>query len=149
MILTVDVDGVPMGMVCFALPPTQTSQHYGTACWELARLWLDDLMPTNSETWVLGQAVKYVKKNHTDIGALVSYADPTVGHEGTMYLAANWIPDGVTTSKVEYQLREPGLFGEMIKRFGRDAHVPKGAPVEKVMRVSKRRFVYWLKRTKS
>ena len=151
LILTIEVDGLPSGMVCFALPPKETSVRYGCACWELARLWLDDSMPTNAETWAIAQAVRYVKKHHPEIGLLVSYADPSVGHQGTIYLAANWEREGRTdegrkTAKFDYTVTEPTLFGEEVKRFSRAAHVPEGATVGRLARVSKPRFIYRLRK---
>ncbi len=150
LVLTIDVDGLPSGMVCFALPPKETSVRYGVACWELARLWLDDSMPTNAETWAIAQAVKYVKRHHLEIGMLVSYADPSVGHQGTIYLAANWEREGETeprkTARFDYTITEPTLFGDEVKRFGRRAHVPEGATVERLARVSKPRFIYRLRK---
>lgn len=151
LILTVDVDKEPSGMVCFALPPRETNIRYGTTCWELARLWLEERMPTNAETWVISRAVKYVKRYHSEVGLLVSYADPSVGHQGTIYLAANWKRDGQTdegrsTARFDYTVTEPTLFGDEVKRFSRATHASKKRSISRLARVSKPRFIYWLKK---
>ena len=55
----------------------------------LARLWLDDSLPKNSESRVLAISVRLLARTH-GIRALLSYADPAVGHIGTIYQAAGW-----------------------------------------------------------
>ena len=68
----------------------------GGETWELARLWLEDSVPQNAETWLIAKAVKYIRQNLPAVKVLVSYADPSAGHRGTIYKAANWIADGRT-----------------------------------------------------
>ena len=46
-----------LGVIVFALPPRETSKRYGGETWELARLWIDDGVPRNGETWLIGKAV--------------------------------------------------------------------------------------------
>lgn len=149
LVLSVDVDLQPMGMICFGLPPRETGKRYKAECWELARVWLDDSLPTNAETWAIGQAVRYVKRHHPEVGCLVSYADPTVGHEGRMYLAANWTPDGRTdedrlTPRFDLVERSYDLLGPTVKRYSRAAHAPV-ATLERLPRASKRRYIYRLR----
>lgn len=132
-----------LGVVVFALPPRETSKRYGGETWELARLWLDDGVPQNGETYLIGRAVRYVKQHHPAIKMLVSYADPSVGHSGTVYRAANWRADGRTdddrkTPRVDYVDAVSG------KRYSRRGHVPGGVTIRRVPRVSKHRFTYRL-----
>ena len=47
----VRLDGKVVGCIVFALPPKQTFKRYGGLTWELARVWLDDCMPRNTETY--------------------------------------------------------------------------------------------------
>lgn len=134
-----------IGVIVFALPPRETAKRYGVPLvWELARLFVIDGTPKNTESWFMARAVAWVKRNRPDVGALVSYADPSAGHAGTIYKAANWIADGRTdqerkTPRFDYQ----GANGE---HYSRRAHVPEGAVITRVPRVSKYRFVYWLDR---
>src|SRR4029077_538726 len=44
-----------LGTIVFALPPRETSKRYGGETWELARLWLDDAVPQNAETWFIAR----------------------------------------------------------------------------------------------
>ncbi len=152
LVLVVEVDATPVGMICFGLPPRETDRRYGVKCWELARVWIDDSIPSNAETWAIGQAVRHVARHHPDVGCLVSYADPSVGHEGRMYLAANWTPDGSTddcrkTPRFDMVERQTDLLGERVKRFSRAAHVRRrDQHLERLPRVSKRRYIYRLSR---
>lgn len=132
-----------LGVIVFALPPRETSKRYGGETWELARLWLDDSVPKNAETWLIGKAVRYIRRNCPTVKVLVSYADPSAGHTGTIYKAANWSSDGRTdqerkTPRFDYA---DAFIG---KRYSRRSHVPEGTEVKRLPRVSKHRFVYRL-----
>lgn len=135
----------PIGCIVFALPPRETMKRYGGETWELARLWLDDAVPQNGETYLIAQAIKYIRRHHPTIGTLVSYADPSVGHSGTIYRAANWTSDGRTdddrkSPRNDYADANTG------KKYSRRSQVPAGTTIKFVPRVSKYRFIYRLKR---
>jgi hypothetical protein len=53
----------------------------------LARLWLADELPRNSESRVLGVVLRHLRRT-TDWKLLLTYADPSAGHVGTIYQAA-------------------------------------------------------------
>lgn len=63
----------------------------------LARLWLSDDLPPNSESRILGLLVRFLRKN-TSVRFLVSYADPAAGHVGTVYQAAGWLYTGLANA---------------------------------------------------
>lgn len=88
--------GELMGCAVYALPPRETCKRYGGLTWELARLWVDDRMPRNTETFLIGKSIRYILKTHKNVKALVSYADPSQEHVGRIYRASNWITDGRT-----------------------------------------------------
>lgn len=134
-------DWFSVGMIVYALPPRETAVRYGGTTWEMARLWIDDSIPTNGESWLISQSVRYIKANHSSVVALVTYADPSVGHTGAIYRAANWIEDGRTDGR-RFDLQD-AVTG---KRYGRHSHVPPGAQTVRVPRVSKARFVYQIVR---
>jgi hypothetical protein len=108
-----------VGVIVFALPPRETITHYGGTTWELARLWIDDSMPRNSESWFVGQAVRHVRKTHREAKCLVSYADPSRGHQGHIYRAASWKFDGDTAGHTDYVVNG--------KKYARRSHVPGGS----------------------
>lgn len=130
----------PVGVVVFALPPRETAKRYGGETWELARLWIEDGIPSNGESWLIAKAVKYVKNHKKTVRVLVSYADPSAGHSGTIYRAANWESDGRTdqerkTPRFDYADAATG------KKYSRRGHVPPGIEIKRVPRVSKLRFI--------
>lgn len=132
-----------LGVIVYALPPRETSKRYGGETWELARLWLDDTVPKNAETWLIAKSIKYIKKHRPDVKVLVSYADPSAGHAGVIYKAANWTADGRTdddrkTPRFDYANAISG------KRYSRRSHIPEGVTIARIPRVSKHRFVYRL-----
>jgi hypothetical protein len=131
-----------VGVVVFALPPRETAKRYKVPLvWELARLFINDSEPFNSETWFVARAIRYVKKNVPSVGAIVSYADPSHGHSGKIYKAGNWIEDGRTDQERKTPRFDYSVNGKV---YSRRAHVPSGALITRVPRVSKFRFVMWL-----
>jgi hypothetical protein len=131
-------DGDLLGVVVFAAPPRETEKRYGGTTWELARLWVDDSVPRNAESWLLARAAAHVRRNHPAVIMLVSYADPSKGHEGTIYRAAGWRADGWTDQgrlvpRCDY-VDSTG------KHYSRRAHVPDGVKVRRVARQPKYRF---------
>jgi len=136
--------GLPIGVIVFAIPPRETIKRYGGETWELARLWIADHVPQNAETYLISQAIKYIRKHHQVVKTLVSYADPSVGHAGTVYKAANWIADGRTdddrkSPRNDYADAATG------KKYSRRSQVPPGIEIKRVPRVSKHRFIYRLR----
>lgn len=132
-----------VGAIVYADAPPETSRRYGGYTWELARLWIKDGIPRNAESWLISQSIKFIRRNHPDVVALVSYADPSAGHVGTIYRASNWTPDGRTdderkSPRFDYADATTG------KKYGRAAHIPDGAQLIRVPRVSKYRYVYRL-----
>src|SRR5208337_2140169 len=130
-----------IGCIVFALPPRETMRRYGVSlAWELARLFIEDGTPKNAETWFVSRAIKWVRSNRPDVLCLVSYADPSAGHQGTIYKAGNWIPDGRTdqerrTPRFDYEIPEmrESLFGVTSrKRYSRRAHVPEGVTTQRI-----------------
>lgn len=59
-------------------------------CLELLRLFSEDGLPKNTESYCIGQSFKYLKENYPSYKYLISYADPNFGHVGTIYQATNW-----------------------------------------------------------
>ena len=61
---------------------------------ELTRLFIFDEYGKNTESAVLSQTFKWLKKNAPDIQVLISYSDPGQEHLGIIYQATNWIYQG-------------------------------------------------------
>jgi hypothetical protein len=136
-------DGRPVGCIIYSAPPREADKRYGGKTWELARLYLLDEVPKNAETWLIAQSVKWIKRNNRDVQHLLSYADPSAGHSGTIYKAANWRQDGRTdderkSPRCDYVDARTG------KKYGRKGNMPSDAVVTRIPRVSKFRFVLTL-----
>jgi len=61
----------------------------------LARLWLADELPANSESRVLGVVLRHLARGGR-YKLVLSYADPAAGHVGTIYQASGWTYMGTT-----------------------------------------------------
>jgi hypothetical protein len=141
LVLGLKHNGKLRGGIVFALPPRETAKRYGGVTWELARLWIEDKIPSNAETWLIAQAVRHIRKHRPAVQTLVSDADPSVGHQGTVYKAANWVADGRTdderkTPRFDYADAVTG------KKYSRRSHVPESVTIKRVPRISKHRFIY-------
>lgn len=62
---------------------------------ELRRLCCIDNTPKNTESYFIGHTLRWLKRN-TKIKTVISYADTTYGHEGTIYKASNFKLVGMT-----------------------------------------------------
>ena len=69
-------------------------------CIDIRRMACLDSSPKNSESYFLGQVIKWIKQN-TDYNHVLSYSDTTQGHMGTIYKASNFRSIGLT-SKTKY-----------------------------------------------
>lgn len=93
---------------------------------ELARFVLLDEVPSNGETWFLGQCFRSLRKNADLPGGVVSCADPTPrrtadgrlvmpGHVGTIYQAFNGAYVGRTKARVLNMFGDGTVFSERAK----------------------------------
>jgi hypothetical protein len=62
---------------------------------ELKRLCCIDNTPKNTESFFIGNTLRWLKKN-TKIKTVISYADTTYSHDGTIYKASNFKHSGMT-----------------------------------------------------
>jgi len=65
-------------------------------CIDIRRMACIDDSPKNSESWFLSQIIRWCATN-TNYDFVLSYSDKTVGHNGTIYKAANFKNIGETT----------------------------------------------------
>jgi hypothetical protein len=117
-------------------------------CLVLTRLWLSDELPSNSESKVIGVVVRALKQN-THIKFLVSYADPTQGHVGTIYQATNWLYTGLSEAMPLYDLGDGKARQSRSLAHGFGTHsvkhlVDSGINVTLIPQSSKYRYVYFL-----
>ena len=98
-----------IGSVIYSLPSRNQITKSLDRCYvignvfELSRLVLIDGLPKNTGSYLIGKTVRHIKRVLKDVKALVSYADTTEGHEGTIYKASNWIEVGKTAKNYHYE----------------------------------------------
>lgn len=63
-------------------------------CRELTRLWSPDGMPKNTESRLIAESIKLLPK---EVNLIVSFADPTHNHIGTIYQATNFYYTGLSS----------------------------------------------------
>jgi hypothetical protein len=138
-------DGKPSGLIVFSsIHFTRLRDEFGyeglPTKWQvlsLSRLWLHDNLPHNSETCVIGKAMKMVQKRWIEVHPprfpdepyhilkVISYSD-TRFHQGTIYRAANFRDTGTTKSEKRHKnTRGAGLDGAQLRRFVYDLDMPR------------------------
>lgn len=95
------VDDVLAGCCTFGIPPVPNVQRacgeeYRTRTIELNRLFIHDWSGRNSESWLIGQAIKWLQKLEPQYCVIISYADPAFDHVGRVYQATNWLYTGTS-----------------------------------------------------
>ena len=88
---------------------------------ELHRLVILDITPKNTESWFIGQVLKQIQNDRPDVWGILSFADKTEGHYGTIYQATNALYCGTTAKATFYmdqnnRLRHPRQAGVNISR---------------------------------
>lgn len=124
-----------VGVVTFGTPPSRHLQM--SACpsepsnvIELNRLWVDDSMPRNSESWFVSRALKQLPPR-----IVVSYADTAQGHTGYVYRALNFRYAGWTdmdrkTPRFDYIPIDPTKHSRDAFRSGHTARIRRQPKVK-------------------
>ena len=106
------VSGRVRGVLTFGVPPSRHLQQ--SACpsdpdlvLELNRLWTEDDLPRNTESWFVARALRLLPPR-----IIVSYADTKQGHLGYVYRASNFNYAGWTdmerkTPRFDYLPADP------------------------------------------
>lgn len=79
----------PMHTIQKLFPSLGTADYF-----EIGRMAMTDEMPRNSESQMLSQLVKWLKKFHPEIKILFTWADGMLGKVGYVYQASNFIYTG-------------------------------------------------------
>ena len=69
--------------------------------YELTRLWIDDTVPKNGESFLIGNTLKLLDRQ-----IIVSFADSSQGHYGVVYQATNFLYTGLSA-----KFRDPKVRG--------------------------------------
>lgn len=116
-----------IGVLMFATPCSESVRasvfgpEYVDHVTELHRLHIMDCTPKNTESWFIARCLKLLKQDKPHIWAVLSFADSTVGHVGTIYKATNAYRLGKTGRSTFYidqegRLRHPRQNGVNITR---------------------------------
>ena len=89
--------GPPAGKVMKGLYDEVTQRSW----WELKRLALSDLCPKNSESRVIALCIKLIRKQY-NVAGILTYADDSVGHKGTIYKACGFEYRGLVAEKSDF-----------------------------------------------
>jgi len=69
---------------------------------EFSRLWMHDNYGCNTESWFIAKCMKALQKKFTTYEGVVTWADGGIGHNGTVYRAANFVYDGDSRKVKKY-----------------------------------------------
>jgi len=117
-------------------------------CLTLTRFWLADELPRNSESRVLGLILRHLKR-HTDLKFLITYADPSQGHLGTIYQATGWTYTGLSQANPLYDLGDGKVHHSRSLSHAYGSHSLRhfsscGIDITLVPQVAKHRYIFFL-----
>lgn len=140
-------------IVVFSIPPNPNISRWlvgePNKVLELSRLWAPDGHAKNLMSRAVSHAVKLLKKDAPGYEAVVSYADPNVGHNGGVYKACSWVFCGQSEEGRYYRLPGDGNPPVSRRKFHSGKRSLKKAEIislgyEEVKRPGKLRFAFGL-----
>ena len=100
---TLSFRGRILGVCLFSKPSRQNiTIPNANSLLELSRLFVVDGTPKNAESYFIAKCLHWLKVN-TEFDAVVSFSDPTEGHEGVIYKASNFKYLGQTLPNYHYE----------------------------------------------
>jgi hypothetical protein len=103
--------------------------------YELTRLWVDDSVPKNGESFLIGNTIKQLDKEF-----IVSFADSSQDHLGIVYQATNFLYTGLST-----KFRDPKVKGLENQHHAGYAY---GLTNKQVIEKFGEENVYWVERAR-
>jgi hypothetical protein len=139
-----------IGCLMFATPCSENvrasvfGKEFKNSVIELHRLHIQDGTPKNTESFFISKCLKSLRKDRPQTLAVISFADPTQGHVGTIYQASNFQYYGISGKCKFYldennRLRHPRQCGRNIS--AQEAKAKNWVPTE---RLGKHRYIYLL-----
>jgi len=136
----------PLGVVTYGVSPSSTllrgicGDEEKQNVYELNRLWVDDRLQKNAESFLVSKSMKFLDKE-----IIVSFADTGQNHIGTIYQACNFLYTGLSSKfkdpKIEgieghHATYAHGMTNEqVVEKFG--------MKVSFVERTRKHRYIYF------
>lgn len=147
------VDGVLAGVCTYGEPASQKTRKavcgetHTNIVTELNRLFIFDSLGKNSESWLIGQSLRFLPSP----SILVSFADTGKSHQGYVYQATNWIYTGLSDNSGAYSRIEINGIERTSKSFFDELGTQSRAVIEKYYPdaifyeyTRKHRYVYFL-----
>ena len=140
--------GTILGVIVYGVSPSSTllkgvcGESEKSNVYELTRLWVDDCVPSNGESYLIANTIKLLDRE-----IIVSFADTSQNHRGVVYQACNFIYTGLSS-----KFRDPKVRGLEHQHHATYAHgLTNKQVVEKygeenvyfVARPRKCRYVYF------
>lgn len=100
-------DGECFGVVTYGISPSSTllkgvcGEDEAKNIYELTRLWIDDSVPKNGESYLIANSLKNLEKE-----IIISFADTSQNHIGYVYQATNFFYTGLSA-----KFRDPKVKG--------------------------------------
>lgn len=99
-----------LGAISFGIPNAKNVKGFfdtqtQNTVFELSRLALSEKCPKNSESHVISIAMKLLKKDCPHINLIITYADISMNHSGTIYKASNFQYVGITKLKTDLYVK--------------------------------------------
>lgn len=97
---------MPVGVVTYGVSPSSTllkgicGESEKSNVYELNRLWVDDSVPKNGESYLIGRTIKFLDRE-----IIVSYADISQSHIGVVYQATNFIYTGLSAKFLDPKVK--------------------------------------------
>lgn len=137
-----------IGVCAFATPSSENVRssvfgpEYKSHVTELHRLVILDETPTNTESWFIVRALRGLHSYRPNIWAVLSFADGTEGHKGTIYQATNALYLG-TTGRARFYRDQTGRLRHP-RQNGHNVTVEESAQLGWVpeMRDAKHRYLF-------
>jgi len=141
--------GELVGVIAFHTPISENVRasvfgaEYVDRVTELHRMAIRPKAPPNTATWFISRALDALKEDRPQTWAVLSYADTTEGHDGTVYQAASADYTGMSGKETFYRdadgrLRAPRQNGDRV-----DTEEAKRRGWKPEMRDAKHRYVFY------
>jgi len=107
---------------------------------ELTRLWVDDVVEKNGESYLIGNTIPLVGKE-----IIVSFAEIEKGHVGYVYQATNWIYTGLSKIRGNWTVKGLDKHSHTIadKYTAKELREKFGDAFTTVPRPRKHRYIYF------
>jgi hypothetical protein len=139
-----------IGVLMFATPCSEHvrssvfGKEHKQSVTELHRLHILDCTPKNTESWFISRCLKKLKETKPHIWAVISFADNTEGHEGTIYKATNAYRLGKSAKELFFIDQDGRLRHK--RQNGKNISVKEGKELgwQPVKREAKNRYMWLL-----